>query len=409
MPELSIETLPLLPLTSGVVLPGMVVTATLETPESRSASSAAGDTGGHLLLVPKVDGRYATVGTVAKIENAGELPNGQLAVVVRGLHRARIGAGVAGTGTATWVEVEPIEDAPATERAMQLAREYRAVVENILEARGAAQVAELLRGMTDPGQIADTAVYSPTCRSSRRSRSWRRSTSPSAWRRCWPGPGHPGRGPLKDRSARTSPRAWRSPSASSSCASSWPPSARSWARARTARAIDAYQAKRRGQDARGRPGRRGAGDRPAGADQRAEPRARLDPDLARHHDRAALGRDLHRRPRHRRGPPGPGRRPHRPRGREGPHPRVPGRAQAPPRAGPGRPGRPRRRRHHRAGRPAGVGKTSLASRWRGPWAASSSGSPSAASATRPRSVATGAPTWAPSRAASPGRSRRPGP
>src|ERR687898_427666 len=161
MPELSTETLPLLPLTSGVVLPGMVVTATLETPESRSASSAAGDTGGHLLLVPKVDGRYATVGTVAKIENAGELPNGQLAVVVRGLHRARIGAGVAGTGTATWVEVEPIDDPPATERAMQLAREYRAVVENILEARGAAQVAELLRGITDPGQIADTAVYSP--------------------------------------------------------------------------------------------------------------------------------------------------------------------------------------------------------------------------------------------------------
>src|SRR5215212_3776245 len=161
MPELAIETLPLLPLTSGVVLPGMVVTATLETPESRSASSAASDTGGHLLLVPKVDGRYATVGTVAKIENAGELPNGQLAVVVRGLHRARIGAGVAGTGTATWVGVDPITDPPATERATQLAREYRAVVQSILEARGAAQVAELLRGMTDPGQIADTSVYSP--------------------------------------------------------------------------------------------------------------------------------------------------------------------------------------------------------------------------------------------------------
>src|SRR4029453_3569527 len=120
MPELSTETLPLLPLTSGVVLPGMVVTATLETPESRSASSAAGDTGGHLLLVPKVDGRYSTVGTVPKNEKPGELPNGQL----------------------------------ARDRARQVAREYRAVVESILEARGAAQVAELLRGMTDPGQIA---------------------------------------------------------------------------------------------------------------------------------------------------------------------------------------------------------------------------------------------------------------
>ncbi len=161
MPEISIETLPLLPLTSGVVLPGMVVTATLETPESRAAASAAGDAGSQLLLVPKVDGRYARVGTVAKIENAGELPSGQLAVVVRGLARARIGAGVAGTGTATWVEVEPIAEAPASERATQLAREYRAVIESILEARGAQQVAELLRGMTDPGQIADTAVYSP--------------------------------------------------------------------------------------------------------------------------------------------------------------------------------------------------------------------------------------------------------
>ena len=101
MPELSTETLPLLPLTSGVVLPGMVVTATLETPESRAAASAADDASGQLLLVPKIDGRYARVGTVAKIENAGELPNGQLAIVVRGLGRARIGAGVAGTGSAT--------------------------------------------------------------------------------------------------------------------------------------------------------------------------------------------------------------------------------------------------------------------------------------------------------------------
>jgi ATP-dependent Lon protease len=161
MPELSTETLPLLPLTSGVVLPGMVVTATLETPESRAAASAANDASGQLLLVPRIDGRYARVGTVAKVENAGELPNGQLAIVVRGLGRARIGAGVAGTGSATWVEVEQVNDPPASDRALQLAREYRAVVENILEARGAQQVAELLRGMTDPGQIADTAVYSP--------------------------------------------------------------------------------------------------------------------------------------------------------------------------------------------------------------------------------------------------------
>jgi len=161
MPDLSVETLPLLPLTSGVVLPGMVVTATMETPESQAAATAASEADEQILLVPKVDGRYARVGTVAKIENAGELPGGQLAVVVRGLYRARIGIGVAGTGPATWVEVEPVPDPPVTPRARELAREYRAVIENILEARGARQIAEMLRGITDPGQIADTAVYSP--------------------------------------------------------------------------------------------------------------------------------------------------------------------------------------------------------------------------------------------------------
>ncbi len=295
MPELSTDTLPLLPLTSGVVLPGMVVTATLETPESRSASSAAGDTGGHLLLVPKVDGRYATVGTVAKIENAGELPNGQLAVVVRGLHRARIGAGVAGTGTATWVEVEPIDDPPATERAMQLAREYRAVVENILEARGAAQVAELLRGITDPGQIADTAVYSPDLSFEQKVEVLeavdveQRLEKVLAWARDTLGEVE-----LKDRIRKDVVRGDGEEPARvhpAPAAGRHPQGAR---RGRGRREPDRrLPGQGRGrQDARGRPRGGRAGDRPPGADQRAEPRARLDPDLARHHDRAALGREV---------------------------------------------------------------------------------------------------------------------
>jgi ATP-dependent Lon protease len=162
MPELSIETLPLLPLTSGVVLPGMVVTATLETAEARAAATAARDAGQLLVLVPKVGERYARVGTVAAIEDAGELPGGQMAVVVRGMHRAGISVGVAGTGSATWVQVQRIEE-PTTisPRARELAREYRVVIESILESRGARQIVDTLRGVDDPGQLADTAVYSP--------------------------------------------------------------------------------------------------------------------------------------------------------------------------------------------------------------------------------------------------------
>jgi ATP-dependent Lon protease len=44
---------------------------------------------------------------------------------------------------------------------VQLAREYRAVIENIVEARGVPGIAEFLRGISDPGAMADTSGYSP--------------------------------------------------------------------------------------------------------------------------------------------------------------------------------------------------------------------------------------------------------
>src|SRR4051812_22451697 len=162
MDELQTLSLPLLPLTSGVVLPGMVVTMAVESDEAGSALVAARNGDGRLVLVPRLEnGRYANVGTVAAVETAGELPSGLRAVVVRGTQRARVGAGVPGTGAALWVQVEPVDDPAPSDRAIDLAREYRAVVENVLEYRGAGQIAEALRGITDPGAMADTAGYSP--------------------------------------------------------------------------------------------------------------------------------------------------------------------------------------------------------------------------------------------------------
>jgi ATP-dependent Lon protease len=160
-PATTETTLPLLPLTTGVVLPQMVVTIALETAEARAAADAAQTSEGRVLLVPKLGGRYATVGTIAVIDEAGDLPNGMRAILIRGEQRAVIGAGVAGTGEAVWVQAEPVHDPEPTERTKELAREYRAVVENILESRGARQIAEALRNITDPGAMADTAGYSP--------------------------------------------------------------------------------------------------------------------------------------------------------------------------------------------------------------------------------------------------------
>jgi ATP-dependent Lon protease len=136
-------TLPVLPLTSGVVGPTMVVNIVLETPEARTAVEAAQRRSGRLLLVPKLDGHFARVGTIAKIEDVGELPGGHRAVVVRGLERAVIGAGVGDEGDGLWVSVEPVgesaEGTAVSERSRELAREYRAVVEAILEVLDPAQ------------------------------------------------------------------------------------------------------------------------------------------------------------------------------------------------------------------------------------------------------------------------------
>ncbi len=162
MTQLSTNVLPLLPLTTGVVLPGMVVTLAIESDDARRAVAAAESTDGEILLVPRIGQRFAQVGTVAKVEDVGRLQSGMEALVIRGMHRAVVSRGVPGTGDATWVEVDARPDPEdASARARELAREYRATIENVVELRGIPQVAEFLRGISDPGQIADTSGYSP--------------------------------------------------------------------------------------------------------------------------------------------------------------------------------------------------------------------------------------------------------
>ena len=153
--------LPLLPLSSGVVLPGMSVAVGLETDEARVAADAAEAAGGSVLLVPKVGARYASVGTIARIEERRQLRGGLPVVAVTGMARARIGRGVPGTGSAVWVSVEPVVPDEPSGRATELARQYRAVVENILDQRGASELTAGLRQITDPGLLADTAAWSP--------------------------------------------------------------------------------------------------------------------------------------------------------------------------------------------------------------------------------------------------------
>jgi ATP-dependent Lon protease len=81
-----------------VVLPGMVVPLELGDGEVRAAVEAAqaGESGGadqaRVLLVPRLDDKYATVGTVGVIEQVGRLRGGEHAAVERGTARAKIGS-----------------------------------------------------------------------------------------------------------------------------------------------------------------------------------------------------------------------------------------------------------------------------------------------------------------------------
>ncbi|TMK81430.1 MAG: endopeptidase La, partial [Actinobacteria bacterium] len=160
--ESKTQTLPVLPLESGVILPQMVVTVALETPEARDAVGAAQRNGNVLLLLPRIEGRYARVGTVARLEDSGELPSGQKIAVFRGLHRARVTVASAGEGPGLWVETEAAPD-PETpsERALALGREFRAVVESVLEAKGEQNAGRMLRSIRNPGHLADMSGYSP--------------------------------------------------------------------------------------------------------------------------------------------------------------------------------------------------------------------------------------------------------
>ncbi len=155
MAELDTLALPVLPLTAGVVLPQTVVTLTLDSDEAKAAVATANDADGLVLLVPRIDDRYARVGTVAKVEESGELPNGVHAAILRGLHRASLGAGVAGTGSSLWVEANEIIDGPPSPHTEEIGRELRAVLGVLAEARRSRRLPELLRTTTDPAALAD--------------------------------------------------------------------------------------------------------------------------------------------------------------------------------------------------------------------------------------------------------------
>ncbi|MFF3768380.1 endopeptidase La [Streptomyces sp. NPDC001922] len=168
-------TLPVLPLDDEVVLPGMVVPLDLSDTEVRAAveaAQAAARSGGgkpRVLLVPRVDGTYAGIGTLGAVEQVGRLSDGDPGALIRGVGRVRVGAGTTGPGAALWIEGTRVEEVTPTGpdgeglpgSVTELMKEYKALATSWLRKRGAWQVVDRVQQIDDVSQLADNAGYSP--------------------------------------------------------------------------------------------------------------------------------------------------------------------------------------------------------------------------------------------------------
>src|SRR3989454_4108276 len=143
--------LKLVPLGDVVVFPGMPVTL---------PADVAGDT--RVLLIPRQGSGYAKVGVVAEVTERVAL-GGRGVASFMPLHRGVPGAAHTGPDGFLRVEVDERPDpAPPPSLTRELEREYRAVVEEILELRGDdGRISAFVRSITHPGSLADTAGYSP--------------------------------------------------------------------------------------------------------------------------------------------------------------------------------------------------------------------------------------------------------
>ena len=142
----------LVPLDDTIIFPAM--TATI-------AADVGDDT--RVLLLARHDGDFASVGTVAEVLEVARVPGAGTVATLGGLHRGVPGAAVPDANGRLRVEVTEIQDGtPADQRIRELEREYRAVVEEILELRGDdGRIAAFLRSISEPGALADTSGYSP--------------------------------------------------------------------------------------------------------------------------------------------------------------------------------------------------------------------------------------------------------
>ena len=332
----------LIPLDDTVVFPNMGITLTVDVGDDE-----------RVVLVPRHENEFLEVGTIAEVTEQIRLPGGGRAVAISGEHRALIGAAQTGPEGELRVEVdERPDEVPVDGRTRELEREYRAIVEEILELRGDdGRIAAFLRAIAEPGSLADSAGYSPnlsyeqkvellrtldvTDRLELAVRLQRESLAELQVRKRI-------REDVQEGAEKQQREYFLRKQMDS---------IRKELGDDDASVAEEYRAKiEEAEDASGGRGAGPEGAQPPRAHGRADRRVQHDPHLSGLADRGALEQALRRAPRPGRGTRRAGLRSRWPGGRQGPRDRVPGRAQAPP--GPRHRGRPQVGGHPDPDRPA---------------------------------------------------------
>jgi len=163
-------TLPLIALDGAVVFPYTVVSLPLDDDTEPVADAALKDNRLVLLVARRSDAdadapldmQLHRIGTIARIEQAGTLPNGVSGLVVRGIMRAELGEQTQSEPFVRFSYTERPEHFERTPAIAELMTEVKAIIDAVLVARDVpTEIRNFVRSIDDAGHLADNTGYSP--------------------------------------------------------------------------------------------------------------------------------------------------------------------------------------------------------------------------------------------------------
>ncbi len=165
------QTLPLIALDGAVVFPHTIATLPLNDENAAAAEASLKNDRLVLLVARRADAdedaplalQLHRVGVVARIEQAGTLPNGTSGIVVRGMVRAMISDEAQSTPYPRYAFTERADVVEHNEDMAALAEQVHAAIDAVLDLRADVpqEIRNYVRSIKDPGQLADNTGYAP--------------------------------------------------------------------------------------------------------------------------------------------------------------------------------------------------------------------------------------------------------